>query len=68
MAKDVHAGPLIGRRAQAPPSKHTRQGALIVPFTVTTGRTFKDSQGNQREEPEWTKVTCWPELTELAQG
>lgn len=68
MSRDLNSVQLIGRLAQDPTSKHTGQGTLIVQFTVATGRTYKDSQGNQREETEWTKVACWTKLADLAQS
>jgi single-strand DNA-binding protein len=68
MSRDLNTVQLIGRLAQDPTAKHTPQGALIVQFTVATGRTFKDAQGNQREETEWTKIACWTKLAELAQS
>ena len=68
MSRDLNSVQLIGRLAQDPTSKHTPQGTLIVQFTVATGRRYTDSQGNQREDTEWTKVACWSKLADLAQS
>jgi single-strand DNA-binding protein len=68
MSKDLNRVTLIGRLGQDPTTKHTPQGALIVQFTVATGRISKDAEGNQREDTEWTNIACWTKLAELAQN
>jgi single-strand DNA-binding protein len=68
MSKDLNRVTLIGRLGQDPTAKYMPQGTLIVQFTVATSRTYKDSEGNQREDTEWTKVACWAKLAELAQN
>jgi single-strand DNA-binding protein len=67
MGKDLNKVQLIGHVGKDPEGRYTPQGSLIVQFTVATGRTYKDSAGNQREETEWTKIACWGKLAELAQ-
>ena len=67
MAKDLNKVQLIGRLGTEPDAKYTPQGSLIVSFRVATGRTYKDGEGNQREDTEWTNVVCWTKLAELAQ-
>jgi single-strand DNA-binding protein len=67
MARDLNRVTLIGRLAQDPEARYTQQGSAITTFTVATGRTYKDSEGNQHEDTEWTKIACWSKLAELAQ-
>lgn len=40
---------------------------MIVTFRVATGRMDKDSAGNLWEDTEWTNITCWNKLAEVAQ-
>jgi single-strand DNA-binding protein len=67
MGRDLNKVQLIGRLGTEPDAKYTPQGSLIVSFRVATGRTYKDGEGNQREDTEWTNIVCWNKLAELAQ-
>jgi len=65
MSKDLNKVQLIGRLAQDPEIRITPQGTTLTTFTVATGRSYKDGEGNPREDTEWTPITAWGKLGEI---
>lgn len=56
---------ILGNVGKIPEMKYTPSGSPMTTFTVATGRKFKTSSGEQREETNWFSVVCWNKLAEL---
>ncbi len=65
MGRDLNKVQLTGRLGQDPEIRITPQGTTLTTFTIATGRRYTDSQGNQREDTEWTPITARDKLGEI---
>lgn len=65
MSKDLNKVMLIGRLGQDPELKYTQTGVAVAKFTVATGMTWKDQDGNQQERTEWHNIVAWRRLAEI---
>jgi len=54
---------LVGRIGQKPTAK-TTGNASVSNFGLATSRSYKDPQGNWKEDTQWHTITCWKELAE----
>jgi len=65
MSKDLNKVLLIGRLGQDPELKYTQSGIAVAKFSVATGISWKDPEGNQQERTEWHNVVAWRRLAEI---
>ncbi len=65
MAKDLNKVMIIGRLGRDPEMRYTPGGSPVTTFTVASGRQWKDSSGETREETEWFNVVVWNKLAEI---
>src|SRR3990167_223948 len=56
---------LIGNLTRDPELRYTPSGAAVCSFTVATNRSYVASDGNRKEETEFTRVVSWNKLAEL---
>jgi len=56
---------LIGRLTQDVEIKHLPSGSTVATLNMATNRSYKDRNGNLREETEYHKVVAWGKLAEL---
>lgn len=56
---------LIGNLTRDPELRYTPSGAAVCSFTVATNRAYVASDGNKKEETEFTRVVSWNKLAEL---
>jgi len=63
--KDLNRVTLIGRLGADPQVRYTPSGKASANFNLATGRSWKDSDGNQKEETDWHRVTVWGRLAEV---
>lgn len=56
---------LIGNLTRDPELRYTPSGAAVCSFTIATNRTYVASDGNKKEETEFTRVVSWNKLAEL---
>ena len=64
---------VIGNLGRDPEARYTPNGKLVVRISVAANRTYRDRQGNTREDTQWFNVEAWGKLAEiintyLAQG
>ena len=64
MAKDLNKVLIIGRLGKDPEMRYTGSGSPVTTFTVASGRQWRDSSGEQRDETEWFSVVAWNKLAE----
>lgn len=55
---------IIGNAGADPEMKYTPNGAPVTTFTMATNRRYTTSDGEQREETEWFRVSAWNRLAE----
>jgi single-strand DNA-binding protein len=65
MAKDLNKLQIIGRLGKDPEMRFTPNGAPVATFSVAVGRSWKDAQGELKEETEWFSVVVWNKLAEI---
>lgn len=56
---------LIGNLTRDPELKYTPSGAAVCTFGIATNRSYTASDGNKKEEVEFTKIVSWNKLAEL---
>lgn len=56
---------LIGNLTRDPELRYTPSGAAVCSFTVATNRSYVASDGNKKEETEFTRIVSWNKLAEL---
>ena len=65
MSKDLNKVQIIGRLGADPEMKYTPQGSAVTTFSVASGRAWKDTNGQKREETEWFRCVAWDKLAEI---
>ncbi len=65
MSKDLNKVQIIGRLGADVETRYTPSGANVTTFSVASGRSYKDAEGNAREETEWFSVVAWNKLGEV---
>ncbi len=65
MAKGLNKVMLIGHLGNDPELRTTTSGQSKVNFTLATTESFKDSDGNWQEKPEWHRIIVWGKLAEI---
>src|SRR3989344_7848807 len=56
---------LIGNLTRDPELRYTPSGAAVCTFGVATNRSYTASDGQKKEEVEFTKIVSWNKLAEL---
>jgi single-strand DNA-binding protein len=65
MAKGLNKVMLIGHLGNDPEVKVMTSGQSKANFTLATTESFKDSDGNWQEKPEWHRIIVWGKLAEI---
>lgn len=55
---------LIGRLGKKPEVKYTETGRAVCNFSVATSESWKDKNGEKKENTEWHNVVVWGKLAE----
>lgn len=55
---------IIGNVGRDPELKYLNNGVAVCDFSVATNKRFTTSNGEQRDETTWFRVTCWRQLAE----
>ena len=55
---------VIGNVGNDPEMRYTPNGNPVTSFSVATNRRYTTSDGEQREETEWFRVSAWNKLAE----
>ena len=56
---------IIGNLGSDPEMRYTPNGAAVTSFSVATNRKYKTSDGEQRDETVWFRVSAWNRLAEV---
>ncbi|HYF61391.1 MAG TPA: single-stranded DNA-binding protein, partial [Herpetosiphonaceae bacterium] len=65
MAKDLNKVQLTGRLGADPEMRFTPQGSAVTTFRVASNRTWKTTEGEQKEDTEWFSIVAWNKLAEI---
>jgi single-strand DNA-binding protein len=55
---------IVGNLGADPEMRYTPNGTPVTTFRIATNRRWTDSEGQQREETTWFRVTTWGKLAE----
>ena len=58
---------LIGRLGRDPEVRTIESGTKVARFSVATSETFKDKNGERKEQTEWHNIICWRNLADIAE-
>ena len=58
---------LIGNLGKDPEVRHLEGGATVCKFTLATTETYKDKNGERKEQTEWHNIVLWRSLAEVAE-
>lgn len=56
---------LIGNLTRDPEMRYTKNGNQVCSFGLATNRTWKEKNGEQKEETEFHTITAWNDLAEI---
>lgn len=60
-----HKVVIVGNLGRDPEMRYTPDGTPVTHFTVATNRKWSGSDGQQREETVWFRVTAWRRMAEV---
>lgn len=58
---------IIGNVGKDPETRTLENGTKVTSLTIATSETWKDKQGNKKEEVQWHNVQLWRGLAEVAE-
>ena len=66
MSRNLNRVQLIGNLTGDPELRYTPQGTPVCSFSIATNRSWKDSQGEVKEEATFHRCVAWSKLAEIA--
>ena len=67
MARGINKVIIVGNLGQDPDTRYMPSGSAVPNITVATNESWKDKQTvEQKDRPEWHKVTMYGKLAEAA--
>ena len=58
---------LVGHLGRDPEVRTVESGVKVARFSLATTETFKDKNGERKDQTEWHNVICWRNLAEIAE-
>jgi single-strand DNA-binding protein len=58
---------LIGHLGADPEVKHLDKGSIVAKLRLATNRSYKDRDGNQKDETDWHSLVFWNKGAELCE-
>lgn len=65
MARGVNKVILVGNLGRDPELSYLPSGQSVAKFTMATSRSYKDKNGELKEETEWHNIVAWGKLGEI---
>lgn len=65
MASSLNKAMLIGNLTRDPELRKTTSGQSVCSFSIATNRTYTDSSGVKKDQPEYHNVVAWGKLGEI---
>lgn len=57
---------LIGNIGRDPEVKHTQDSTPVANFSLATSDSWKDANGEWKENTQWHRIVCWDKIAEQA--
>lgn len=67
MARGVNKVILVGNLGKDPETSYTPSGQSVTKFSLATSRSYKDKNGELKEETEWHNIVAWGRTGEICQ-
>lgn len=64
---DINRTTLLGRTTNEPETKQTSSGDKVSTFCVATNRTWKDANGETKEQADFHNIIAWKKLAEICE-
>jgi len=58
---------LVGHLGKDPEVRTLETGAKVARFSLATSETFKDKNGERKDQTEWHNIICWRNLADVAE-
>ena len=65
MARGVNKVILLGNLGKDPELSYLPSGQSVAKFSLATSRSYKDKNGETKEETEWHNIVAWGKLGEI---
>jgi len=65
MSRGLNKVMIIGKLGRNPEMRYTPSGRPVTSFSIATGRSWVNAEGERREETEWFNVVAWGNLAEI---
>lgn len=62
--RSVNKAILVGRLGKDPELSYLPSGQSVAKFTLATNRSYKDKNGDWKEETDWHNIVAWGKLGE----
>ncbi len=59
---------LLGRLGRDPEMRRLDSGVAVAKFSIATGESYKDKEGNWQEKTEWHEIVAWRFFAEKAES
>ncbi|PKL86285.1 MAG: single-stranded DNA-binding protein [Ignavibacteriae bacterium HGW-Ignavibacteriae-1] len=66
MARSVNKAIILGNLGQDPELRSTPTGLSVTTLNVATTESFKDKNGEWKENTEWHRIVVWDKMAEIA--
>ncbi len=66
MARSVNKAIILGNLGQDPELRSTPTGLSVTTLNVATTESFKDKNGEWKENTEWHRIVVWDKMAETA--
>ena len=68
MARGLNRATLIGRVGRDPEIRFTQNGDPVANFSIATGESWTDKNGQKQERTEWHNITIFGKLAEVVKN
>ena len=58
---------LVGNLGRDPELRRLESGTAVAQFSIATNESYKDREGNWRDQTEWHEIVVWRQLAERAE-
>ena len=58
---------LVGHLGKDPEVRTLDSGAKVARFSLATTESFKDKNGERKDQTEWHNIVCWRNLADIAE-
>jgi single-strand DNA-binding protein len=66
MARSVNKAIILGNLGQDPELRSTPTGLSVTTLNVATTESFKDKNGEWKDNTEWHRIVVWDKMAEIA--